>query len=348
MSSTRSFSALWLLDKLPQDNNFGSLLPSKEQVLLFFIHQHQQLKMPIAEATIQTSNKLKEIWAKARLPTKTEANIHLSIKKLYQDYLQLRKEKSRLLEGAVMRRTIWKDDLQDLFDISSADVLERKDVLDEDRQFLLSQREDRMTSSMGSLDKVQLAASKKNEEAARKYDDRKRCHKATVQQLMEKAPIPHSSSSSASDSGSTDHEFKIPLRKCSQRPPKRKATVSLDVNITSCWDRERLSVRQASASYIATAKSLGVDTSHLAISPSTVHRKQAKNRELLAKELEGEAFKDSPHLVLHWDGKLHPQALDKWNIEDQIAVVASGVNFEEILGIPVERDKKWPILSSKK
>lgn len=59
---------------------------------------------------------------------------------------------------------------------------------------------------------------------------------------------------------------------------------------------------------------------------------------MLAKELEGEALKDFPHFVLHWDGKLLPQALNTWSVEDQIAVVASGEKFEEILSIPVASD----------
>ena len=110
------------------------------------------------------------------------------------------------------------------------------------------------------------------------------------------------------------------------------------MNLTSLWDREGLSVRQASASYIATAKSLGVDKSHLVISPSMVHRMRAKNRELYAKKFEETVFKDHPHLVLHWDGKLLPQAFNTWSVEERIALVFSGVDFEEILGVPVASD----------
>ncbi|KAG0713533.1 hypothetical protein GWK47_016030 [Chionoecetes opilio] len=63
----------------------------------------------------------------------------------------------------------------------------------------------------------------------------------------------------------------------------------------------------------------------------------------LAIQLEREAFKDPPPLVLHWDSKLLPKATSKWASEDRIAVVATGQNFEEILGVPshkMERDKK--------
>lgn len=97
-------------------------------------------------------------------------------------------------------------------------------------------------------------------------------------------------------------------------------------------------MRQASSAYIATAKDLGHDVSQFAISPSTVHRSRARNREILAKQLEREAFKDPPPLVLHWDGKLLAKATSKWTLEDRIAVVATGQNFEEILGVPVARD----------
>ena len=72
--------------------------------------------------------------------------------------------------------------------------------------------------------------------------------------------------------------------------------------------------------------------------PNTVHRSRARNREILAKQLEREDFKDPPPLVLHWGNKLLPKTTSKWALEDRIAVVATGQNFEEILGVPVTRD----------
>ena len=59
---------------------------------------------------------------------------------------------------------------------------------------------------------------------------------------------------------------------------------------------------------------------------------------IAATKSEEEAFKHPPHLILHWVGKLLPQATNRLNLEDRIAVMATGKDFEELLGIPVAVD----------
>ena len=342
-STTRSKNKLWLLDKAPEPDILGARLPSREQVLLFFAHLHQEQKKTVPVCVAETSLKLQTIWEKARLPTKTEANIRKNIKNLYDKYLTLKKEKNRSTAGAETKRTIWKGDLQDVFDIASADVFERKDVKEEDKNFLKSQREDRASSSMAGLDVVELRMSRKRTEQARKMEKRYQKEAEEKETRSRKAPVPRSasSSSSSSPSGMDDEDFKAPLSKFPRRPlpsstPSKQSSVSLE--LSSTWDREGLSVRQASSTFIATAKSLGHDVSSLAISPATVHRIRAKHREQLATSSEADAFRDPPPLVLHWDGKLLPQATSKYVMEERIAVVATGEGFEELLGVPVARD----------
>ncbi|GBM25090.1 hypothetical protein AVEN_173824-1 [Araneus ventricosus] len=53
-----------------------------------------------------------------------------------------------------MKRQIWKGDLVELFDISRQNVMDMTSVSQEDKEFLRSQREDRMSSSMRGVDKV--------------------------------------------------------------------------------------------------------------------------------------------------------------------------------------------------
>lgn len=59
---------------------------------------------------------------------------------------------------------------------------------------------------------------------------------------------------------------------------------------------------------------------------------------IAATKSEEEAFKHPPYLILHWVGKLLPQATNRLNLEDRIAVMATGKDFEELLGIPVAVD----------
>lgn len=337
MAVTRKLAQLWLIERTPQPDILGARLPSREQVLLFFLYQRQVLKKSVPDSVSATSEKLKSIWDKARLTTKTDVNIRRNVKKLFEEYNALKKDRKKTTEGAVLKQKIWKGDLVDLFDISSADVLERRDVLDEDKRFLLLQREDRTSSSMAGVDTIELAKEKRKKEAAEKLENRKRKQKAEMDRLQEKvAPPQYGMSSSSSSSEDEGGDFRAPKKKSPRQAPMQKP--SLNPELTSVWDREGLSVRQASSSYIATAKNLGHDVNQFAISPTTVHRSRARNREMLANQLEREAFKDPPPLVLHWDGKLLPKVTSKWALEDRIAVVATGQNFEEILGVPVAED----------
>ena len=70
----------------------------------------------------------------------TEENIRASIQKLYKEYQSLNKEKSRNTETAIMKRQVWKGDLEELFDIARQNVMEMKTVLQEDKTFLSLQQ----------------------------------------------------------------------------------------------------------------------------------------------------------------------------------------------------------------
>ena len=119
----------------------------------------------------------------------------------------------------------------------------------------------------------------------------------------------------------------------------RKQRVNkLTKEVTTTWDRENMSTRQALASYVATASSLGYDVHELCVSEATLHRMRIKNREQVANELK-ECFLQNPlPLVLHWDGKFLPSAGNSRIQEDRIAVLVSGNDFEELLGVPVAVD----------
>jgi hypothetical protein len=291
------------------------------------------------------------------------------IKKLHEEYKKLIKEKNREMDGALLRRKTWLGDLQDLFDIAAANIFNLK-IPEEDKEFLRRQREDQMSRSFGCIDKVQQG--KDERKRAREAERNARAeHSAetmakqkcirgthTLSRLREEVG---QDSSTASEDGS-DEEFAYratPAKRSTSkdydqdydqatggdtshishaRLKKRGSSEVLDASLTTTWDREGLSNRQAAASFIATAKSLGHDVSNYSISSSTAHRACSKNRAKVASQWESEAFRDPPLLVLHWDGKLLPQATCQCNHEDRIAVITSGVDFEELLGVPVAAD----------
>ncbi|KAG0715795.1 hypothetical protein GWK47_011131 [Chionoecetes opilio] len=127
MAATRKSSQMWLLDKAPEPDILGARLPLREQVFLFFMYQHHVFKKTVPDSVSATSEKLKAIWGKAKLTTKTDANIRKNVKNLFEEYQAPKKDRNRITDGAELKRKIWRGDLEDLFDISSADVLERRE-----------------------------------------------------------------------------------------------------------------------------------------------------------------------------------------------------------------------------
>ena len=339
-----------LLEKPPLPSILGARLPSKEQVLLHLLYHIEEGKA-LSKATTATMDEVKKIWERASLPTMTDANLRKKIKKLYAEYKKLIKEKNRETDGALLRRETWLGDLQDLFDIAAANIFDLK-IPEEDIEFLRCQREDRMSCSFGCVDKVQQGKDKRKRAREAERNARaehsaetmakQKCIRGThtLSRLREEVG---QDSSTASEDGS-DEEFAY--RATPAKPShishaglkKRGSSEVLVASLTTTWDREGLSNRQAAASFIVTAKSLGHDVSNYSVSSATVHRARSKNRAKVASQWESEAFRDPPLLVLHWDGKLLPQATCQRNHEDRIAVIASGVDFEELLGVPVAAD----------
>ncbi|GBM45775.1 hypothetical protein AVEN_208093-1 [Araneus ventricosus] len=112
------------------------------------------------------------------------------------------------------------------------------------------------------------------------------------------------------------------------------------VALTSIWDREQLSIRQASTSYRETAKSLGHDISKISVSKATVYRARAICRSKMAKKIEETLFENPPHFVLHWDSKLLPSVAhgSVKTLEDIVAVLVTRKDFEHLLGVPTLKD----------
>ncbi|CAH1100008.1 unnamed protein product [Psylliodes chrysocephalus] len=106
----------------------------------------------------------------------------------------------------------------------------------------------------------------------------------------------------------------------------------LDQTLTSTWDREQLSIKQASTSSIAIAKSLGHD-----VFPSTVYQARVVNRRKMARKIKETLFENSPPLVLHWDSELLPSVAhgNVNTLEDRVAVLVTDKDFKHLLGVHV-------------
>ncbi|KAG0728657.1 hypothetical protein GWK47_003670 [Chionoecetes opilio] len=157
-------------------------------------------------------------------------------------------------------------------------------------------------------------------------EDRQSCSMAGVDEKLKRA---------TEEKRQTEgDDFKAPTpAKCPRRrPPKEN---KLTKELTLAWERDNLSIRAATSSYAAAAMSLGHDIKHITVSRSSIHRARVKNREEIVMSL---SFKPEVPLVLHWDGKLLPSLADGRSLEERVAVLVSGEDTEELLGVPVSAD----------
>ena len=92
--------------------------------------------------------------SKLNVPYADELNVAKKITKLYNRYLALRKSKSKLTSHAEMNREMFVLELrEEIFEIAPRDLQENPAVYPEDKAFYSLQQEDRMSSSVGGVDK---------------------------------------------------------------------------------------------------------------------------------------------------------------------------------------------------
>lgn len=151
-----------------------------------------------------------------------------------------------------------------------------------------------------------------------------------------------------------DKDYLAPLTK--KRLKQNIITPAIAANL----DRTKSSLNDAMRIIASTSQALGKDLRNVNLSRSTKARHRNENRKKLAKIIK-QKFNNKHPLTLHWDGKLLPNITGRVSLkmpillihffyycvivftlgrekEDRIAVLVSGDNVEQLLGVPkVER-----------
>lgn len=112
----------------------------------------------MSESIHLTITELQDIWKKARIPTQRIDSGEKKLKKLYDAYQLLKKNRTKSLESCRLKEQLFKDDLQQLFDIAPKDAMKIM-TNGEDKQFLAMQRMDVSSCSMAGVDHQLLRAS---------------------------------------------------------------------------------------------------------------------------------------------------------------------------------------------
>ncbi|GBM17299.1 hypothetical protein AVEN_237286-1 [Araneus ventricosus] len=118
----------------------GCKLPSNRQVLSVLFYNLHEVKLSIRESANLVVRECLIFWEKQRIPTRATPHCVEKIMKMYNYWRNLQKSACRRSEKQEDNERNFISDLNNLFDIAHANALEIMKI-EEDRKFLLSQRE---------------------------------------------------------------------------------------------------------------------------------------------------------------------------------------------------------------
>lgn len=163
------------------NNITGSKLPSNRQILQMLFYNIRFVRMSLRESAYLVLKAVAIFWAQARIPTRADGHCVDKIVALYDKWRLLNKtvENKRYdrQQDAVEE---FVNSLDDLFDIASVDALE-KVKLDEDRKFLMQQRQRGRPGCMIGVDRVLAGREARAMEREAKQQARKRKHAEMLQ-----------------------------------------------------------------------------------------------------------------------------------------------------------------------
>lgn len=145
-----SDSDVFLVGKC-KEHILGSKLPSKRQVLQMLYYHIRINKLQINKSARLVIDEVLQFWNRARLPTLSEDNCFNKLKKLYNDLRNVQKNSKSKYETCQQKVNDFKADLEMLFDVAHLDALQLI-TNEEDRQFLLKQREPGRVGSLMGVD----------------------------------------------------------------------------------------------------------------------------------------------------------------------------------------------------
>ena len=334
--TVRSKKTVWLLGS-EQTQLLGSKLPSNRQVLSVFFHHHNTLKKSIHESSRDVIRQVAVFWERARIPTRLEKHNISKLDQLHGKWTKLKKNAGRQTETQRTYETVFVEELDNLFDIAHMDAMTLI-TIQEDRDFLVAQREKGRRGCMGQVDKV--LAGKESRTMKRRMADIERKQRSEMQKCATNKLATLESSSSDTDNitdanddtDTNDITVDVSTPKPTVLPKKRAKFNIVTPMLAIALDRTKMSDRNATFVLAAAAQSLGHDVKDFNINHSSIHRRREQCRSEMASKLRDE-FKSTVPLVVHWDGKLLKDLTGN-ELVDRLPVIVSGAGVDQLLGVP--------------
>jgi hypothetical protein len=340
-STLRSAPEHWLLGKTVSHLSTARL-PRGLDILRLINFHHCEEGKSLPESYKLACEAAIGVWARARIPTQRIDSCVRKLKKLHEEYMSLKKHRTRQREQDIQNEEKFKSELGQLFDIATKDaMIELKN--DEDREFLQKQRQNVFSCSMAGSD---LKTSTK-ENRKRQHEEKKMKAKARYEERLAKADarIASEVSSSSSDESESEDEYEpskpvsteVANTASSASATKTPKNIFNSPTVVGALDRVNMSDRSAVFVAGTVAQVLGHDITGTTLSRSSIRRSRIKVRREVAAAEEKELSFEGP-LLLHWDGKLLPDIDGSKASVDRIAIIVTGNGQEKLLGIPkIER-----------
>ena len=172
-------------------------LPSTREILGVFFRLHNKEKKTVREAATESVRQVQAIWVgKARIPVKPEQHSIKKLETLFQSWKYLKRLRTRKTPAQISKQEAFREALDNLFDIAHEKALQKIEI-EEDRDFLLAQREKERRGIMTSEDTVLV---KKEERAdKRRLAGAKRKLKSMEECMASTSKVALLTSSSESD-----------------------------------------------------------------------------------------------------------------------------------------------------
>ncbi len=323
---------IWLVGSMLETIT-GSKLPSNRQVLARFFYAHKSGHHTIQESAKMAAHETMHFWAKARIPVRQDYNIINKIKNLYSDWQSLQRNASRNTPAQKQRETKFTDMLDDLFDVAHADALQMIKI-DEDREFLIAQREKGRRGCLGSIDMKLAKQEERRQQREQIVENRKRKEKLRLEVEATKNIVEDSSDESeAICDEERDASFAGPsIRKIPKLSSSRPSNI-ITPELSAALDRTKTSDRNATYVLAATMQSLGQDPQKFVLNKESIRLARRQHRENIATDIRASFSPDVP-LTVHWDGKILPALTSKETV-DRLAVLVSGEGVMKLLGVPM-------------
>ena len=312
----------------PKDGIYASKLPSKGQVLSFFLYLRINTGKTIRDSATTVMNQTSEFWKKAKIPVIRKDTAIAKLEKLYKVYQSLKKGRKRSTPQQ-RKESKFIADLPNLFDIATTDALTTMSK-QEDKLFLIAQREPGRRGRMGSADFEQ--ASKQKRSLKRKQMESERKTRWKRKDIASSNKVALDSSSSGGDTDSECDKASTSAEQHSSLPKRQRATKNV-VTPQLAMALDRIKVTDRSAAYVLTetVRSLGQDPKEFNINRTSIQRLRNLHRKSLATSLKAE-FQADCLLVVHWDGKLLRDLTTKEHV-DQLPIIVTGNGVSQLLKV---------------